>query len=404
MRRYLLLILGLFVAIAIIGCSVPPAPVAPPSEAPAVETTRTPGLQLPDEAVKLVQTVRVELAKRLDQADERINVVDVESAEWSTAAMGCPEPDKMYAQVTTSGYIVRLRTDSRTYEVHVSDDGTVVFCDGEALALPEEVRTLVQKARTALAERLDQANDAVTFLDVESAEWPTAAMGCPEPDQMYAQVLTPGYIVRLRANDEVYEVHISKGGRVVFCDAGKESRGMEVPAAAEPAVMAAKRDLASRASVKIEDVEVTSFEAVEWSDSSLGCPQPGQMYAQVITPGYRVILKAAGQTYEYHTDRGNRAVLCSGGPAEAALQKQQLDEIRGVVERARNDLAQRLNIDPTAISVAQALPVSQVEQLALCPAADQLAGLGKEYQVTLTADGDTYVYRALGESIVICEQ
>ena len=179
---------------------------------------------------------------------------------------------------------------------------------------------------------------------------------------------------------------------------------MEVPAAAEPAVMAAKRDLASRASVKIEDVEVTSFEAVEWSDSSLGCPQPGQMYAQVITPGYRVILKAAGQTYEYHTDRGNRAVLCSGGPAEAALQKQQLDEIRGVVERARNDLAQRLNIDPTAISVAQALPVSQVEQLALCPAADQLAGLGKEYQVTLTADGDTYVYRALGESIVICEQ
>ncbi len=55
------------------------------------------------------------------------------------------------------------------------------------------------------------------------------------------------------------------------------------------------------------------FEAVDWRDSSLGCPEPGKSYLQVITPGYRVVLQADGQTYEYHTNREDRAVLCKGG-------------------------------------------------------------------------------------------
>jgi len=85
-----------------------------------------------------------------------------------------------------------------------------------------------------------------------------------------------------------------------------------VPPAAEAAVAAAKEDLANWLDVSGEDILVTSIEAVQWSDSSLGCPQPEMMYLQVITPGFRVILQAQGQTYEYHTDQGRNAVLCDG--------------------------------------------------------------------------------------------
>ncbi len=56
------------------------------------------------------------------------------------------------------------------------------------------------------------------------------------------------------------------------------------------------------------------MEAVDWSDASLGCPEPGQVYAQVITPGYRVLLEAAGKEYEVHTDQiGRSAVICGPG-------------------------------------------------------------------------------------------
>ena len=82
------------------------------------------------------------------------------------------------------------------------------------------------------------------------------------------------------------------------------------PAAADQAVRLAREDLAKRLVLAAEAIQLVSAEAVEWSDASLGCPQPGMMYAQVITPGYLVILEAGGKRYEYHTDAGRFAVLC----------------------------------------------------------------------------------------------
>jgi hypothetical protein len=34
-------------------------------------------------------------------------------------------------------------------------------------------------------------------------------------------------------------------------------------------------------------------------------------YAQVITPGFRVVLAAKDQTVEYHSDSGRRVVSCA---------------------------------------------------------------------------------------------
>lgn len=70
-------------------------------------------------------------------------------------------------------------------------------------------------------------------------------------------------------------------------------------------------DLATRLGVPEAAIEVRRVEPVEWSDASLGCPQPGRMYAQVITPGFRIMLEVEGQEYEYHTDTGNHLILCS---------------------------------------------------------------------------------------------
>jgi len=85
----------------------------------------------------------------------------------------------------------------------------------------------------------------------------------------------------------------------------------DVPDDARAAVAWAIEDLASRLHVPAEAIAPLSIEAVEWRDSSLGCPQPGHMYLQVITPGYRFVLRVDGATYEYHSARGaEQAVLC----------------------------------------------------------------------------------------------
>jgi hypothetical protein len=77
-----------------------------------------------------------------------------------------------------------------------------------------------------------------------------------------------------------------------------------------------KADLASWKGVSIEDIGAASIEAVEWPDASLGCPKEGEMAAQVITPGYRILLAIGGpasiEQFDYRTDTLGNFVLCEG--------------------------------------------------------------------------------------------
>ncbi len=75
-----------------------------------------------------------------------------------------------------------------------------------------------------------------------------------------------------------------------------------------------RQDLATTIGVKAEDISVVKTESKQWPDTSLGCSKPGLMYAQVITPGYSVILVAQGKTFVYHTDLERNITLCSNTP------------------------------------------------------------------------------------------
>ncbi len=63
-----------------------------------------------------------------------------------------------------------------------------------------------------------------------------------------------------------------------------------------------------------ESIQVLKVEAVEWSNSCLGCAAPETFCAQVITPGYRIVLKMGDATREAHTDaKGLQIRFCDEG-------------------------------------------------------------------------------------------
>jgi hypothetical protein len=68
--------------------------------------------------------------------------------------------------------------------------------------------------------------------------------------------------------------------------------------------------IAADLGVPSESVQVITMEARDWPDSSLGCPQPDMLYAQVITPGYLVLVEVSGERMEYHTDKLGTVVRC----------------------------------------------------------------------------------------------
>ena len=95
--------------------------------------------------------------------------------------------------------------------------------------------------------------------------------------------------------------------------AGQPAEATEAPAATPQTLtglqVEARQVLADRLSVPADGLELVSDEPVQWGDTSLGCPQAGMVYAQVITPGHRITFRQGDDTYEVHTASGE-----DGGP------------------------------------------------------------------------------------------
>ena len=95
--------------------------------------------------------------------------------------------------------------------------------------------------------------------------------------------------------------------------------------AAQPLVDLAKANLAERLGVGLDEIAVQSVEATEFPDASLGVPEPGKMYAQVITPGYVIRLVVDGEIYEYHASNERLVFASPSSLTPAPVYRQGLD-------------------------------------------------------------------------------
>lgn len=171
---------------------------------------------------------------------------------------------------------------------------------------------VVALAVNALAGELQLPADQIEVLQVEPKEWPNTGLGCQEPGKAYLEVITPGYRILLGARGRQYEYHSDRMKMVVRCDSPRATATAgATPMSTQPDVVRlAVADLAQTLSLRPEEIAVQQVEPVEWSDSSLGCPQPGRAYLQVITPGYRIVLAAGGRHYTYHANMKDMVVRC----------------------------------------------------------------------------------------------
>lgn len=70
--------------------------------------------------------------------------------------------------------------------------------------------------------------------------------------------------------------------------------------------------------ITLDDLTSYTFEQQVFADTSLGCPQEGEVYAQVQTEGYIFLLQYAGISYDYRVSSdGSTVVLCSSTPVQA---------------------------------------------------------------------------------------
>ena len=84
------------------------------------------------------------------------------------------------------------------------------------------------------------------------------------------------------------------------------------PEGAEQLINMAKTDLAQRLKINESEIQLVSIDDVDFPDTSLGVPEPGKFYAEVITPGFIIKLSSEDHVYQYSTDRHDTVKYYSG--------------------------------------------------------------------------------------------
>jgi hypothetical protein len=95
----------------------------------------------------------------------------------------------------------------------------------EKRLLPEtrknpDLQSLVDMATSDLVDRLKAKNAGeIKVLRAEHVTWPSSALGCPQPDQGYLMVLTPGVLIQLNASGQTWQYHSTLRGPPFLCEA-----------------------------------------------------------------------------------------------------------------------------------------------------------------------------------------
>jgi hypothetical protein len=190
---------------------------------------------------------------------------------------------------------------------------------------------------------------------------------------------------------------------------GTEGEGLPAvsPDLAEE-VDSAMADLASRLPADML-IGVTVAHELTWPDGSLGCPEPGMSYTQVLVPGYRIELIADGAVYEYHGALGSAPFLCesamsdlapAGSDGEGPDSPMTIEEgLTPLIEVALADLASRLGVAKASIAVIAANSVVWPDAALGCPIPDmryrQVPVDGA--QILLEHGGRVYAYHSGGD-------
>ena len=338
----------------------PPEITPPPPAITPIPTPEDGRLQ------RMVAKAQQDLAERLQISVDDLVLIEFRAVVWSDSSLGCPEPGEGYLPVLMDGYLIQFEAKGEVYQYHSGEDLEPFLCedpqepyddrlverDAELSKPTEEVslekkdpiltpddpvsQRLVKYAKEDLSARLEISTESIELVLFEEVTWSDGSLGCPEPGMGYIQVLIEGHRIILRVGDQVYHYHSGEGDTPFLCEQPHEpytdrpfeivpdgikpteeaSLGKQEPIFApddpvsQRLVNQAKEDLSTRLGIGSEAIELILFEEVTWSDGSLGCPEPGMGYIQVLIEGHRIILRVGDQVYHFHSGRGETPFLC----------------------------------------------------------------------------------------------
>lgn len=305
-RSGLLVVMLIVAAMAAACATLPPVANPTPTEVrPAAEPdaagTPTPEPPVPG-SLSVVDQAQAALAQQLGAKPEDVKVVSSSQVDWPNGCLGIQKPGIMCTQAIVPGYQVILEVNGKQYEVRTDLTGQQVAVASETTgeaALPEAAARVRERA----AVDLGTEQGMIQVVSADKVDWPDGCLGVPDPTELCAQMVTPGYRVTVETDGKQYVYRTDLTGDNIRAEKQPQA-AQEFP----PAALAARDALAKELGAPAESITVQRAEPAQFTDSCLGLGGPAESCLQAITPGYNVTLEYQGEQYVYHTDQTGSVV------------------------------------------------------------------------------------------------
>ena len=102
--------------------------------------------------------------------------------------------------------------------------GLLAGCASQRAPIEPERPDVIGRAAQSVAERYGENPDELEILRAEEVTWPSAALGCPRPGQLYAQGTVEGFRIIFGSADRVrtWELHTNADATaIVHCEDGR---------------------------------------------------------------------------------------------------------------------------------------------------------------------------------------
>jgi len=120
----------------------------------------------------------------------------------------------------------------------------------------------------------------------------------------------------------------------------EDSTPTNIPVDLSPAQRAALTALSEQLNLTTNEIAVVSTEAVIWPDGCLGVVRIGVMCTQAEVPGFKIVLEADGNSYEFHTNQdGSVVVAADGEPGTGSVEEAVIKQLAANLGLNESDIS-----------------------------------------------------------------
>ena len=154
------------------------------------------------------QAAIASLSRTLNLPADQISVVSTDAVTWPDGCMGIQRIGVMCMRGPVPGFKIVLQANGKQYEFHTNGDGTSVLPVGgiQASGSAEDA------AKKQLASMQGMDLGQISVVSDADVEWPDSCLGVAQSGMACAQIVTPGHIIVLEANNVQYEYHTNSDG------------------------------------------------------------------------------------------------------------------------------------------------------------------------------------------------